>query len=89
MGKIDKSPEALKKTHTSYSGHFWHFLPMEVIFLEQEKIGRQIGEAVVYVDGSVCGKWICTHIRRFFRIPNTFRIPGALETNNGYFYFPL
>ena len=62
---------------------------MEVIFLEQEKKGRQIGEAVVYVDGSVCGKWICTHIRRFFRIPNTFRIPGALETNNGYFYFPL
>ena len=25
----------------------------------------------------------------FFRIPNTFRIPGALETNKGYFYFPL
>lgn len=29
---------------------------------------------MVYVDRSVCGNWICSHIQSFFRIPNSFRI---------------
>ena len=87
MGKMAKSP-ALKKTHTIVFRAFLALFTYGGDFLKQRK-KQKIGEAVVYVDGSVCGKWICTHIRMFFRIPNTFRIPGALETNNGYFYFPL
>ena len=41
--------------------------------------GKEIGEAVVYVDRVVYVKWMCIHIRTLFRIPNTFRIPGHLK----------
>ena len=35
------------------------------IFWEKNR-GKEIGEAVVYVDGVVCVKWMCIHIRTFF-----------------------
>ena len=67
MGKMAKSPEALKKTHTIVFRAFLALFTYGGNFLKQEKKSKQkIGEAVVYVDGSACGKWICIYIRRFF-----------------------
>lgn len=72
-------PEALKNTHTIVFRVFLALFTYVGGFFEKKYRGKEIGEAVVYVDGVVCVKWMCIHIRTFFRIPNTFRIPGHLK----------